>query len=359
MKKQLPSTNTTQGADYRRLFALPYEATRWELLKTALELKVFDCLAEPKSAQSVAAELRTDANNTEHLLNALVALGCLTKSDSHFSNTRLADTFLTTGRDTSIGHSLLYAGGWIAPVLNGTMLKLVRNGPPPTEDISSDAVWESGARCSLNLSRCGRAQMVAEQVTSLPEFGRFRRMLDLGAGPGIIGIAVASRHPSLQCCLLDQPAVCGVAEEVIAEYGMQDRVWTMSGDYVGDPIGDGYDFVMANYTLNFYRDRLNHIFGKVYEALNPCGVFMVMSDGLRHEKTQPAASVLNWLPMALQGMDMAFEQGEIADAMLAAGFTSTQTQTLPDTELEPHGPIDVVIGRKAGGMEPATGRNHA
>ena len=150
----------------------------------------------------------------------------------------------------------------------------------------------------------------------------------------------------MECVLFDPPTVCRVADEVIAEYGLADRVTTIPGDYMSDPIGEGYDLVMANYTLNFYRDRLDEIMDKVYRALNPGGVFLVTSDGLTDGKTAPAQTVISWLSVSLQGMDISFKQGEIANAMLRAGFVSTQTQTLNDIETEAHGPVDLTIGRK-------------
>ena len=47
-----------------------------------------------------------------------------------------------------------------------------------------------------------------------------------------------------------------------------------------------YDFIMANFTLNFYRDRLDEIMRKVYKALKPDGIFMVTSDGLSKDKNR-------------------------------------------------------------------------
>ena len=231
-------------------------------------------------------------------------------------------------------------------LLNGGMKKLLKEGPPPPEPIESEALWEDAARVTLNLSRCNRAQRTAEYVSSLPEFSGFDRMLDMGAGPGIVGIAVTAAHETATCVVIDQPAVCKVADETIAEYGMEDRVTTECGDYMNDPIGTGYDFVMANYTLNFYRASLGEIMTKVYRALNPGGVFMVTSDGLNEAKTAPATMVLGWLSMSMQGMDMSFTRGEIADAMLRAGFVSTQSEMVDDVQLDPQGPIDIIIGRK-------------
>jgi ubiquinone/menaquinone biosynthesis C-methylase UbiE len=227
----------------------------------------------------------------------------------------------------------------------------VQQGPEAAGDIADEGVWEENARVSINFCRSGRAQRIAERVASLSEFPAFSRILDLGAGPGVIGIAVATAHPTLTCDLYDRRAVCKVADEVIAEYGMADRVRSVAGDYMNDPIGDSYDLVMANYTLNFYRNRLDEIMKKVHLALRPGGVFLVTSDGLTDEKTAPPGTVFSWLSMALQGIDLSFKRGEISEAMLRAGFVSTQSEILSDIAVEPHGPVEMIVGRKAEGQE--------
>jgi hypothetical protein len=343
MKKVLSESGFMQSS----LFGLAFEAVKWELLKTAIELGVFDHLAEPVSPNEVATKLSTHQGNTEFMLNGLVAIGCLSKTNGLFENTPLADTHLVSGKDTYLGGSLLFGNRWTQPLMAGGLKSLVKDGPPPPQSINDETIWEEGARASLNFSRCGRAQRLAAFIASLPEFPSFERMLDMGAGPGIMSVAVVAAHPTLECVLLDQPAVCKVADEVIAEYGMGDRVTAFRGDYVNDPLGDGYDFVMANYTLNFYKDQLGQIFEKVFQAIEPGGVFLVTSDGLTREKTSPSDSVIGWLSTWLQGMDMSMERGFIAEAMLRAGFVSTQSQMVDDLDHAAHGPIDIIIGRKA------------
>lgn len=341
MKKELPNPDVS-SFDF---FSVPTEALKWELLKTALEIKLFDFLIEAATVESVAEEFSWHEGNTEYFLNALVSMGCLSKKNSLFQNTKPSDTFLLSGRETFLGESILFDGKWHESLLNGGIKKLLKEGPPPQGPIESEELWESAARATLNLSRCNRTQRTAEYVSSLPEFSGFDRMLDMGGGSGIMGIAVTAAHETATCVVLDQPAVCKVANETIAEYGMEYRVTAECGDYMNDPIGTDYDFVMANYTLNFYRARLGEIMKKVYQALTPGGVFMVSSDGLNKDKTGPAKPVLGWLSTSMQGMDMAFTRGEIADAMLRAGFVSTQSEIV-DIKLEPHGPIDIIIGRK-------------
>jgi len=332
--------------DSAKFIKLPYDALKWELLKTAIEFNVFELLSAPMTASEIAVKQSLNLTNTDYMLNALAAIGCLTKTDNKYQNTAQTELFLASGKDTSIGNALLYMSTWTKPVLNGGLKNLVKNGPPPVENLSDPGIWEESARETVNYSRCGGAQVIAGYVSNLPEFSSFTRILDLGAGPGITGIAVAAVHPSLTCVLFDQPAVCKVAKDVVTEYGMEDRVIVKSGDYMEDDFGAGYSFIMANFTLNFYRDRLDELMGMVLGALKPGGIFMVTSNGINKDGTAPAATVISWLPAMLLGNDMLFETGHVARAMLEAGFVSTEQKTLTEIEPEAFGPIEMTIGRK-------------
>lgn len=342
MKKPLPDPQM----EAKEMFALANSAVKWELLKSALILNLFDGLSDPKTAEEVAFAYAMHPPNTEHFLNALTALGYLVKNNGRYCNTPATESLLTRGKDTFVGEALLFFESWHRPLQNGVLLNLVRNGPTPMQDLGDENLWERAARVSLNASRAGRAQAIASQVAALPEFPSFSRMLDLGSGAGMIGIAVAAAHPSLKCWLFDKPAVCRVADEVIAEYGMENHVTTLSGDYLVDAIGEDYDFVIASYTFNFSPDRLEEILARIHQALRPGGVLMVVSDGLTSDRTAPATTVISWLSATLQGMNM-FERGKIADAMLQAGFVTTQSRILDDIDIVANGPVELTVGRKA------------
>lgn len=342
MSKKLPTPDLSTSS----LFDLPHEIVKWQLMKTAIELKIFDCLSSLKSVADVSAELATDPVNTEFILNSLVALGCLVKEGGKFQNTPSAEDCWTTGKETSLGESFLFMSKWNEPMLNDGMTDLVKNGAPPPIKISDDKIWKHAAYASLNHTRCARAGAIAKIVAALPEFSGFSKILDLGAGPGIIGVAIALECDSLECVLFDQSTVCDIAEDVIEEYEVGERSKVIRGDYMNDPIGNEYDFVIANYTLNFYRDNIRAIIKKVYDSLNPGGVFMVCSDGMDPDKTAPLGTVISWLPTSLQGMSMEFTKGEIAQAMLDVGFVSTARNSINSIPLEAHGPIEITIGRK-------------
>ncbi len=342
MLKEFPE----QEYNSEDLFQLLYEPIKWEILKTAIQVSLFDHCVLPITATDLAQNLSFHARNTEHLLNALVAMGFLTKHDGQFQNTKRTNALLTSGKETSLGASLLFMESWSSPILNGGLLERVKNGPPPPQDIASGDLWEHCARQSINYTRNGRAQLITQYVSGLPEFNSFSKILDMGSGPGIIGLAVAAAHPSLECVCMDQEPVCKVIKEVVSEYGAEQRVSIRPGDYMTDDFGSGYDFIMANFTLNFYRDRLDELMSRVFDSLNPGGIFMVTSDGMSEDGTQPAESVISWLSTMIQGNDLSLKSGKIAEAMHKAGFISTEMRTLYDSEVKAHGPVEMTFGRK-------------
>ena len=104
----------------------------------------------------------------------------------------------------------------------------------------------------------------------------------------------------------------------------------------------GYDLIWASNTLNFARDGMDSLMKKIYDALNPGGVFISFCEGLTHERTKPDFVVTSMMSIALMGQDMCFDQGEIGDSMRRVGFKSVRSRTLD----APWGAADLDIGRK-------------
>jgi cyclopropane fatty-acyl-phospholipid synthase-like methyltransferase len=168
-------------------------------------------------------------------------------------------------------------------------------------------------------------------------------MLDLGGGPGINCIAMVDCHPDIKGVVFDRKPSTDIAEQFIKEYSLEDRIAVLAGDYNIDDIGCGYDFIWASYTLNFAQKNLTQVIQKVYDALNPGGVFINLSEGLTHESTQPKMTVLCTMGWSMQNQPLkAFDQGLIADTMVSVGFTvSSKTLAVG------WGVADMDIARKA------------
>ena len=338
--KKLPEVKESFEELYRTLIA-PIKS---KLLLAGIELKVFNQLSEPKSAEAVAKALGTHQVNTRQFLDGLAASDLVVKQNGLYQNTAVAQAFLVDGSPRFLGQMFAFQSQMWSATLND-LSKLVKEGPPPPSpemDMGSEEMWAQFTVSMANYERAGVAQQAVEFVSELPEFTSFKKMLDLGGGPGLVGIAILASHPDMKGVIFDRPAIIKVAETFIKEYEMEDRMEVLSGDYNGDSIGEGYDLIWASNTLNFARHDMDSLMKKIYDALNLGGVFISFCEGLTHERTKPGFVVTSMMSIALMGQDMCFDQGEIADSMLRAGFKSVRSRT----QDAPWGAADLDIGRK-------------
>ena len=338
--KKLPEVDVS----FKQLYRMLIGPIKWKLLLMGIELKVFNHLSQPRSAKAVAKAIGTHPENTRLFLDGLVASDLLKKKEGLYQNTVVTQTFLVEGSQTYLGQMFTSMAQMFDAPLN-ELLRLVREGPPSQQEaeMGSEEMMSQLAPIYAANERAGLAQQAVEIVSGLPEFPSFRKMLDLGGGPGLVGIAIVSSHPSMRGVIFDRPAIVKVAETFIKEYGMGDRMEVLGGDYNQDSIGEGYDLIWASNALNFARHNMDSLMKKIYNALNPGGVFIVLHEGLTNERTKPDVMVISMITMTLMGQDICFNQGEIADSMLRVGFKSVRSRTL-DTDW---GPMDLDIGRKA------------
>ncbi len=326
------------------LYRLVIAPIKTRLLLTGIELGIFDQLTEPRSSEDVAEILGTHPENTRIFLDGLASFDLVEKRDGLYANSTMAETFLVKTSPAFVGDYLVEEWRYIEPVLDD-LSGLVKEGPtelkgrPERKPEDETARW---AAAVAEYERSGIAQQVAGLIGELPEFPSFQKMLDLGGGPGLIGMAVVASYPAMKGVVFDLPPVAKLAKKYISEAGMEDRMEVVAGDFCSGPIGENYDLVLASASLYSCRHDLDSMIKKVHSALNPCGVFASLHEGLVSEKTKPEEMKLGWLPAELLGRGLAFERGEIAASMQRAGFVSISSRTLDS----PVGPLDLDVGRK-------------
>ena len=336
--KKLPEVNV----DYGNLYGMILAPIRTRLLLTGIELKVFDHLSEPKSADTLAQTIGAHPQNTKAFVDGLTAINLIEKKNGLYKNSLAAETFLVEASPTYLGR-LLDAMKPDDQFLQN-LAKMVKEGPPPPPEkpVFSEEMLAKAIVLYVDSERAGYAHEVITIITELPEFSSFKRMLDLGGGPGLISMAIVDAHPDMKGTIFDLPPVVAEAKKFIKEYGMEERMDVLGGDFNRDSIGEGYDLVLASGSLQFAKD-IGYVVKKVYDSLNPGGVFVsVFPFGMTHEHTKPENTVLGLLSFALMGQEVAFDQGYIADSMVKAGFKATCSRTI-DTFM---GSMELDIARK-------------
>lgn len=334
-------------AGFSELYDLLIAPIKTRLLLTGIELGVFDHLGVRRSSEDLAEILGGFPETTRIFLDGLAAFDIVIKVGGLYQNSPIAAKFLARDGLTYIGGYLAEVWRYIDPAF-ADMHSLVVEGPPAggrgmaAEMASGEA--DRWAAAVAEYQRAGVAEMVAMAIGELPESTSFRRMLDLGGGPGLISVAVVAAHPEMRGVVFDLPPVAEAAERFVREAGMEGRVEVVAGDFSTDPIGERYDLILASATLYSCRGRLDRLMEKVRDALKPGGVFVSLHEGLTGERTKPAAMKLGWLPAELLGGEIAFDRGEIASSMERAGFRSISSRTLSS----PAGPMEMDAGRKPG-----------
>ena len=333
-------------APYGLLFDLVYDAGKTQLLKHAINFKVFNYLSQPISAEMVAQKLETKPEPTSSLLDMLVILGVIEKRHGQYVNAPLAEEYLVEGKSTYMGD--FYAGS--IDMYEGPMAQLpqiLKSGFPEKAagQVFSEDFWASQTDMGARSQRALWTDTALPIIIELPEFPSFKQMVDLAGGAGIYTVALVSRHPRLKATVFDQPPVIKTTKRIITEYGLEDRISVLAGDFTKDDIGKDYDLVLTSDTLNFFpdKDKLEEICNKVYNSMNSGGLFISQQTMvISKNRTWPLDT--SWLShlMAFGGMDCTLYETDVSEAMLRAGFRSVESRYIPYT----HGTSRVDIARK-------------
>jgi predicted O-methyltransferase YrrM len=337
---KIPELNLT----HRGIEEIIFGTIKSRLLTAAVDLRVFDVLDTPKSAEETAAVLGTHPGNTCHLLRALTACGLIHRTGGTFVNSPEAKAFLDTKSRASIGQWLTQMSRTFEPILDN-LTDLITDGPPtgdPEAHMNSETMCELYTHAHAQTELAGVARRTAALVKALPEYERFERMLDMGGGPGLNSVAIVQDHPVLKSVVFDRKSVTDIARGYIDRFGMTARIETRTGDYTKDNLGIGYDFILASDTLYYAPDELDAIVSRIFDALNPGGVLMAIHGVLTDDRTAPEKMVLGMLPDALMGQGELPDSGFLAPFLLRAGFASVHTREVPMVSC----PMEVDVARK-------------
>lgn len=314
-----------------------------QLLLTALELGVFDLLGGgPRPPRELAGALGLDARATEIAANGLVALGLLRLTPAGYANDEPATRFLVRGSPDYRGEILRHVhASWEDWAELG---QTWRTGRPAlhrkTQQLPSTA--EGVRDFILGMENVTRdlAPLLAER---LPLAG-CRRALDLGGGPGNYALAFVRRWPELTVVHFDLPPTSAVAREFVAGREGEERVSFVEGDFLSDPVGEGFDFIWLSQVIHMLGEaQVQRLLGRAAAALAPGGRLGVHDQFLEPSKTTPRGAALFGVHMlAVTEGGRAYSLEETSRWLEAAGLAC-------EAPIDYGGPSRVALARKEGG----------
>ncbi|HWR15878.1 MAG TPA: methyltransferase [Terriglobales bacterium] len=305
---------------FEQLQELIWSFRQSRVVLSAIELDVFSKIASGATAAEVGAKIGTDPRATEMLLNALVNLELLTKTDSKYFNAEVASRYLSGDARMSVMHQVGLWNRW------SSLTQCVKTGTAvlPSERSESDT---EAFIAAMHRNASERAVHVVESV----EASRFRKMLDLGGGSGAYSIAFAQANPELHVTIFDRAEVLKIASRHVANAGLANRIGTHPGDMLVDSLPSGNDFILLSQILHaFGVDENRQLLKRAYAALNPGGQIAIQEFLLDPERTSPRWAVLFSLNMLVgTPSGSSYTEAEIRSWLEKAGFRNVRHVPLP------------------------------
>ena len=302
-------------------------------LKAALELALFTAISQ---SGATAAELAQKCDAAERgiriLADYLTTLGFLEKNGGRYSLTRDSATFLDQ-------KSPAYAGGAAAFLLSPT-LRNAFDGLAPSVRKGGTAQSEDGTMAPehpvwIDFAR-GMAPMMtppAQVLAGLLPFDAAApvRILDIAAGHGVYGIAVAQMNPRAQLVAVDWAPVLEVARENARAAGLADRFSTIAGNAFDVELGENYDVVLIPNFLHHFDCATCVIFlKKIYRALRPGGSVAVVEFVPNPDRvTPPEVAGFSLVMLATTAAGDAYTFAEFEEMLREAGFHGIRQHPLP------------------------------
>ena len=286
-------------------------------LHAAVKLDVFTAIGDQQIAgNDIAQKLNVNTEGVIRLLNALIAMNLLEKSDDKYSNVPAGNTFLSKDSPGYIGHIITHhhhlVDSW------SKLDQAVKTGTPVRARVSDTSPeW----RESFLMGMFNIAMSVAPSLADKIDLSGRRHLLDLGGGPGTYAIHYCLKNPSLKATVYDLPTTRPFAEKTIEKFGLTDRIDFIDGDYVKEGIEGAYDVAWLSHILHGEGQKdCQRIIDKTVSTLEPGGMIIVHDFILANTMDGPLFPALFSLNMLLGTSDgQSYSEKQITDMLVKAG----------------------------------------
>ncbi len=286
-------------------------------LKGAVDLDLFTAIAEgATTVPALAARCHATERGIRILCDYLVVLGFVTKAGNAYALTRDSAVFLDRRSPAYMGDAVHFLLGPLFTTNISDVAAAVRKGGVATSARGSDEPghpqWVEFARSMTGMMR-KPAELLAQAI-DLPA-GRESRVLDIAAGSGVYGIAVAGRHPQARVTAVDWPNVLQVARENAEAAGVAARMDYLPGSAFEVAFVAPYDAVLVcNFLHHFDPPSCETFLARARDVLGPDGRIHVVEFVPDEDRVSPPVAATFALQM--------LRQTPGGDAYTAAEYTT-------------------------------------
>src|ERR1035441_5370027 len=302
------------------------------ILEAALNYRVFDLLDQkPQTVEELSAQSGASVRGLTAVLNCLVGLEFLARKGSRYALTPESAAFLVSTKPACHGGFFRHMSRQILP--NWLQLtEVVRTGRPVVtgnQQADGEKFFAEFVEGLFPMSY--RAAQVVGEHLGIPKAASPVSVLDIGAGSGVWGIALAHQSPHVTIRAVDWPAVLKVTSRVARRHGVGDRLRTVAGDLLEADFGGGHQVATIGHILHSEgRKRSRQLLRKTFAALAPGGTVAISEFMPNDDRTGPPTPLIFAVNMLIHTTEGdAFTFAEIADWLREAGFTNPRLLEAP------------------------------
>lgn len=347
-----PARETLMQQPFDELYQISAAYQQSCVLAAAAELDCFTVVLRHDNrltAGALAGKLAADPRGTTVLLDALTAMGYLSKSSPGESAVySVAEKFkdLLDSRHPStfipiLRHMGCVQRSWVQ------LAWAVKDGKPPVRPPSILGKEEDDISFILGMNSIARTLvdgvMHNLQQAGVLSFGKEDPdILDIGGASGTYTLAFLRVLPKARAAIFDLPVGIAAARNRFTGTEFESRVRLVTGDFYKDDLPQGFDFAWISAIIHQHgRAESRELYRKAFKALNPGGKAGVRDFIMSADRTAPKAGAffgVNMLVATRSGMVYTLE--EVKEDLEAAGFVNVTLAVPAETMAA------VVVGQK-------------
>jgi SAM-dependent methyltransferase len=265
-------------------------------------------------------------------MNVLAGLELLAKDgQGRFSLTPESAAFLVSTKPGFFGGLIRRTSGDLIPKFLG-LNEIVATGKPirSVNENNTGTAFFQQLVADLYPTNNAPAQALAKHL-DLNKARKPARVLDLAAGSGVWGIALAQSSDRVRVSAVDWPGVLPVTRSFVERFGLADRFSFIEGDIGEVDFGTNYSVATLGHILHSEgEERSRSLLAKTFNALEPGGTIAIAEFLVNADRTGPLMGLIfavNMLVNTDKGDTYSFE--EISKWLRDAGFTNPRTLDAP------------------------------
>lgn len=259
-------------------------------LVTAFELQLIDYLSENQAStvEDLKRVFQVDAQGLQLLLHLLIANQVIEESNSEI---KLSRYFKKALQYRDLLEAKLEFAHFVLPDFTNLFTALIVNADQFGRNARTFELfcYQRGFDYSPeNYELTKRWVRITTALTKYEaqvcmqyhNFGRYRRVLDIGGNSGEFVLQICKKYPNVHATVFDLPLVCEVGLEHVRSEPEADRIAFIKGDALTDELPNGFDLITFKSMLHDWpENEAEQFIARASQSLEPGGALLIFERG--------------------------------------------------------------------------------